>query len=163
MDTKLYIIKGKENAGKTSTCWMLLNKLKEQVEIYEYWDIRSSQVYVFDSERLAYIDKRKRACDFVVIITLKITHQRIAIISAGDEEWRLKKDIFYMLYRGVTHIVCSARMQTRSNSTWKMLNRVFTRQQIVCVEEVYFSEEIPIKRKYEEEVSEKVYKQLVQH
>ncbi len=160
MDYNLYVIKGKENAGKTSTCWMLLNKLKEQIEFFEYWDLRSSQVHTFDSDRQVYLDKSNKTCDFVVIVTLKITHQRIAIISAGDEEWRLKKDIFYMLYRGVNYIVCCSRTQMRRNSTLRMLNRVFA-QHIKCSEELPFSKEVILRQKYEEEVAERIYQQLV--
>lgn len=159
MDFKLYVIKGKENAGKTNACWKLLHKLKDHIAYTEYWDLRSSSA-TFDSDRQVYVNQANHTCDFVIIIKTKITHEKIAIISAGDEAWALKKDIFQVLSQDVTTIICCSRTINRQNSTAQMLNRYF-KQHIVWSEEITFSKDITIKQKYEEEIVEKIYSQLL--
>ena len=160
MDIKLYVIKGKENAGKTSTCWNLLHKLKEHIECVEYWELRSAAGAYLDSERQVYINQEEKTCDFVIVFTTKITHRKIAIISAGDEAWLLKKDIFFVLSKDVTLIVCCSRTINRQNSTAHMIETSF-KQHVAWSDEITFvNGDIILKQKYEEEISETIYQQF---
>jgi hypothetical protein len=159
MDFKLYVIKGQENAGKTNACWKLLSKFKESIEYVNYWELRSSDA-IYIPDKLVYENSKGNTCDFIVIFKHKIRQERIAIISTGDEAWVLKKDIFHVLSQDVTTIICCSRTINRSNSTYRMLNRYF-KKHIVWSEEITFSKDITIKQKYEEEIVEKIYSQLL--
>lgn len=160
MDFKLYVITGKEDAGKTSTCWKLLHKFKESIECVEYWELRSATGAHLDSERQVYINQKKKTCDFVIVFSTKITHKKIAIISAGDEAWLLKKDIFFVLSKDVRHIVCCSRTIDRKNSTMRMIKDVFDRHVVWSKEVTFAKDDVVIKQKYEEEISEIIYKQF---
>ena len=158
MDFKIYVIKGKENAGKTSTCWKLLHKLKKHIDYIEYWELKSANAH-FDSEREVYINQKGQMCDFIIIFKTKDTHQKIAIISAGDVDWLLKKDIFFALYRDVSHIICCSRTINRLHSTMHMLKKY--NQHIIWYPDITFvKNDLVLKQKYEEEISEKIYQQL---
>ena len=149
MDFKLYVIKGKEDAGKTSTCWNLLHKFKENIEYVEYWELRSSLAH-FDSERRVFVNHEKQTCDFVIIFRTKFSQTKIAIISAGDEAWLLKKDIFFALSKDVTHIVCCSRTVNRKNSTAHMLETSFNKHVAWSDEITFINGDIILKQKYEE-------------
>ena len=159
MDFKLYVITGKENAGKTNTCWNLLRKLKEDIDYVEYWELKSADAH-FDTTRQVYLNKEELTCDFIIIFRTKIFHKKIAIISAGDEAWLLKKDIFYMLSKDVTHIVCCSRTVNRHNSTARMLETYFKKYIAWSKEVVFTKDNIVLKQKYEEEISEIIYQQF---
>ena len=158
MEFKLYLIQGQENAGKTSTCWQILNRFKEQIEYVEYWELRSSEAHI-DESRQIYLNNTGQACDFVIIFKKKITHERIAIISAGDVDWQLKKDIFSMLSRDVTTIICCSRTVNREGSSMQMINRYF-KHHVTWSKELTFSNDIIFKQKYEEEIVDQIYQQF---
>ena len=158
MDFKLYVIQGKGNAGKTTTCWQILNRFKEQVECIEYWELRSSEAN-FDESRHVYINSFGQTCDFVIIFRKKVTHERIAIISAGDVAWQLKKDIFFMLSRDVTTIICCSRSVNRKGSSMYMINHYFNHH-VTWSEELTFSKDVVLKQKYEEEIINQIYEQI---
>lgn len=159
MNFNLYIIKGQENAGKTNTCWKLLNRFKENIDYVKYWELKANNA-TYDSDKQIYVNSERTTCDFMIIFKHKMIQERIAIISAGDEAWALKKDIFQVLSQDVTTIICCSRTINRQNSTAQMLNRYF-KQHIVWSEEITFSKDITIKQKYEEEIVEKIYSQLL--
>lgn len=158
MDFKLYVIQGQENAGKTSACWQILNRFKEQIEYVEYWELKSSEAQ-FNDDRQLYVNKDNHACDFVIIFKKKVTHEKIAIISAGDIDWQLKKDIFFMLSRDVTTIICCSRTINRKGSTMRMINRYFEHH-IGWSQELTFSKDIIQKQKYETEIVDQIYQQF---
>ncbi|MGM9830943.1 MAG: hypothetical protein ACI3Z5_02875 [Paludibacteraceae bacterium] len=159
MDFKLYVIKGKENAGKTNACWKLLHKLKDHIAYTEYWDLRSSSA-TFDSDRQVYVNQANHTCDFVIIIRTKITHEKIAIISAGDEAWLLKQDIFHVLSKDVTTIVCCSRTINRKNSTVQMLNQHF-KEHIMWSKDITYTKDDILKAEYEEEIANTIYTQII--
>lgn len=159
MDFKLYVIKGKENAGKTNACWKLLHKLKEHIAYIEYWDLRSSNA-TFDLDRQVYVNQANHTCDFVIIIKTKITHEKIAIISAGDEAWLLKRDIFHMLSKDVTTIVCCSRTINRKHSTIQMLKQCFE-EYIIWSKDIMFTQDIILKSQYEDEIANRLYEQII--
>ena len=159
MNLQLYVITGKENAGKTSTCWNLLHKLKEHIDYVEYWELRSANAHL-DSVRQVYINDKGQTCDFVIVFRTKYTHTKIAIISAGDEAWLLKKDIFFALSKDVAHIVCCSRSVDRQHSTMRMIHDLF-KEHIVWSNEITFVQnDVILKKKYEEEISEIIYQQF---
>lgn len=160
MDLKLYVIKGQENAGKTSTCWMLLNKMKEYIDHVSYWDMKCTDGVYFDNQRQLYLNKKGYACDFVIIITTKRTKTKIAIISAGDENWQLRDDIFFMLKKEVKHIVCCSRNINRKNSTYRMLEYYFKDYIYYKSKEMIFNSDVIIRQKKEEQISQEIYEQL---
>ena len=157
---KLYVIEGKEDAGKTSTCWSLLNKLKEVTDYIEYWELKSATEAHFDSNRNVYVNQNGNVCDFIVILRTKLTHKKIAIISAGDEAWLLKKDVFFVLSKDVRHIVCCSRTINRKNSTMQMIKDVFNHHIAWSQELTFTKNDIILKQKYEEEISEIIYQQF---
>lgn len=159
MDFKLYVIKGKENAGKTNACWKLLHKLKEHIAYIEYWDLRSSNA-TFNLDRQVYVNQANHTCDFVIIIKTKITHEKIAIISAGDEAWLLKRDIFHMLSKDVTTIVCCSRTINRKHSTIHMLKQCFE-EHIIWSKDIMFTQDIILKSQYEDEIANRIYEQII--
>ena len=159
MDFKLYVIKGKENAGKTSSCWNLLHKFKEHIDCVEYWELQSANAHL-DLERQVYVNQEGNTCDFIIIFRTKITHTKIAIISAGDEAWLLKKDIFFVLSKDVAHIVCCSRTIDRQHSTMRMLNEVFEQHITWSKEVTFISNNVMLKQKYEEEISDIIYQQF---
>lgn len=158
MNYHLYVIQGKENAGKTNACWQILHRFKEQIEYVEYWELRSSEAH-FDESRQVYINSFGQTCDFVIIFRKKITHEKIAIISAGDVDWQLKKDIFFTLSRDVTTIICCSRTVNREGSSMWMINHYF-KQHIAWSQELSFSKDLILKQKYEEEIVNQIYQQI---
>lgn len=158
MDLKLYVIQGKENAGKTSACWQILNQFKEQIEYVEYWELRTSNAQ-YNEDRHVYVNNKGQACDFVIIIRKKVTHEKIAIISAGDEAAQLKKDIFFMVSRDVATIICCSRTVNRNGSTMQMINHYFSKH-ISWHQELAFSNDIILKQKFEKEIANQLYQQI---
>ena len=156
---KLYVIKGKENAGKTNACWKLLQKFKEHIDFVEYWDLKSSNA-TFNLDRQVYVNTAGNTCDFVVIFKTKITHKKIAIISAGDEAWLLKQDIFHVLSKDVTTIVCCSRTINRKNSTVQMLNQHF-KEHIMWSKDITYTKDDILKAEYEEEIANTIYTQII--
>jgi thymidylate kinase len=158
MDFNLYVIQGMENAGKTSTCWQILNRFKEQIEYVEYWELKSLEAQFCENRQL-YANKDNNACDFVIIFRKKVTHERIAIISAGDVDWQLKKDIFSMIYRDVTTIICCSRTVNRKGSSMRMINHYF-KHHVTWSKELTFSKDIILKQKYEEKIVDQICQQI---
>ena len=158
----MYVIRGQENAGKTNACWQILNKLKENIECVNYWELRTKDEVRLDEDRQCYVQKigeKEITCDFVIIVTLKVTHTKVAIISAGDVDYTLRDDIFFMLKREVKHIVCCSRTINRESSTFRMLHYYFEKH-IKYSEEIHFSTDVMVKKEWEEKASNEIYQQI---
>jgi len=130
MELNLYIIKGGENSGKTTTCWKLLNKLKPLIECYHYWKTDWADSVILDKTSNIYVKPNDKdnliPVDFVTVIRLaNPSNCKVAIISAGDEEPYLKEQIFKMLDKDIEHIVCCERLRGTDGSTNKLLNTKF--------------------------------------
>ena len=128
MKFQLYVIKGKENSGKTTTCWKILNLFRTQslIDSFCYWKTsNSSELHYEESDRTYRIGSAH--ADFTTIFTGKVNDKRknVAIISAGDDANLLKRRIFDMLGEGVEYIVCCERSVERNGSTMEMLHSEF--------------------------------------
>lgn len=129
MDLHLYVIQGKENVGKTTTCWKLLNLLKPVVECYNYWELPFKGHGVWNPLTDRYeicSDEHTYVVDFIVSARINNqSHCDVAIISAGDEPDFVKDNIYKLLSKGVHHIVCCARSVNKEGSTYHMLQNEF--------------------------------------
>lgn len=138
MKFQLYVIKGKENSGKTTTCWKILNLFRSQslIDSFCYWRTsNSSELHYEESDRTYRIGSAH--ADFTTIFTIKVNDKRkkVAIISSGDDADWLQKRICEMLGEGVDSIVCCERALNRGGSTQKMLHTLF-KEHIVCEKEL---------------------------
>lgn len=130
MNLHLYVIRGQENYGKTTTCWKLFNLLRPQVECYNLW-----KTSYRDSVRWNAIDHYYEApdktgkyvpVDFTTVVRIQNrSHCKIAIVSEGDEPNFVKKRIYELLADDVHHIVCCSRSRNRGGSTYAMLTQEF--------------------------------------
>lgn len=138
MNFQLYVIKGKENSGKTTTCWKILNLFRSRslIDSFCYWKTSNSSELRFEDSDQTYRIGKAHA-DFTTIFTIKHNNKRknVAIISAGDDANWLQKRIFEMLGEGVDSIICCERAVNRGGSTQKMLHTSF-KEHIVCEIEV---------------------------
>jgi len=143
MNPNLYVIKGSANHGKTTTCWKLLQKLKDNgnIECYNYWKLSYSDMVFYDHQRQMYVKpnpKQKTSnlstielskglpVDFIIVARLNNpSHCKVAIISEGDSSNYVKQHIYEMLSNDVHHIVCCERNMDKKGSTLKMLHSEF--------------------------------------
>ena len=130
MDFQLYLIKGEENSGKTTVCWKILNLLQSHslIECYHLWRTSYSEGIVYDSTNKIY-KKNNNPVDFVTILSVrcKSSTKKIAIISAGDDDTYLKKQIYDMLANDVQHIICCCRSVDKKGSALHMLKSEFSK------------------------------------
>lgn len=159
MKFQLYVIKGKENSGKTTTCWKLLNLFRAHslIETYHYWKTSSSPTLHYEESDESYRIGKTHA-DFTTIFSIKLNNaqKKVAIISAGDDAEWLKKRICEMLGEGVSDIVCCERIVNRKGSTMEMLHSLFEKY-------IMYEESIaePQNKEYEERIAGEIYTLLL--
>ena len=133
MNPNLYVIKGEPNSGKTTTCWKLLKKLKPRVVCYNYWELftfhhavkynKKKQCYEFPDLKL----KKRDIVDFITIIHLDSNNpnSKVAIISAGEDPFYVKRAIHKALGENAHYIVCCEHLEDEPETTNRILHDEF--------------------------------------
>lgn len=111
---ELFIIRGRQNDGKTTTATMLHNALVRQSTAVRLVKTNGDYLPVWDE-----------VCDFRSIIDLGET--RVAIISAGDDDDTVDTEMNELIYeyRPDVLVVC-ARAYDRDGSTYRMLKESYS-------------------------------------
>lgn len=172
MNPNLYIIKGNPNCGKTATCWKLLHLLKQHVVCYNYWELftfHHSVTYNDDEEKQCYeyLDLKSQQRDIVDFITIvhlgpnksnsKVaTNSKVAIISAGDDPFYVKRAIYKALGENAHYIVCCEHLEDEPETTNRILHDEFD---ISLMKE--YSLEKQCNDNEEQRIAEEIYNQLL--
>lgn len=157
MNPNLYVIKGKPNSGKTTTCWKLLEKLKSLVVCYNYWELISFNHKITDlKKKFYYIEKRngnKDAIDFIFVAHLDQTNpnNKVAIISAGDDPFYVKRAIHKVLGENAHFIVCCEHPK---GATHRILHSEFDIKHEYSLEQMKDDKE-------EDNVAQQIYEQII--
>ena len=135
MNPNLYVIKGRPNWGKTSTCWKLLHLLKQHVVCYNYWELftfHHSVTYNDDEKKQCYeyldLKPQKRdVVDFIAIVHLDSNNpnSKVAIISVGEDPFYIKRAIHKALGENAHYIVCCERIEDEQETTNRILHDEF--------------------------------------
>lgn len=128
--TEIILIRGTQNAGKTTTCSLIYKELIEIAEKEHYFDYNKTNV---DSIRYT---KKGTVIDFIAkfIINGKV----VIIVSAGDIAEDLKK-ILKAIFDEADIIICCARSINRKKTTYRMLQDSY-KKNIVLEKFVYRSQ-----------------------
>lgn len=164
MNPNLYIIKGNPNCGKTATCWKLLHLLEQHEVCYNYWELFTFHHAVkYNKEKQCYefLDLKSQQRDIVDFITIvhldsKNPNSKVAIISAGDEPFYVKRAIHKALGENAHYIVCCEHMEDEPETTNRILHDEFD---ISLMKE--YSLEKPCDDDEEQRIADNIYYQIV--
>lgn len=119
--TKLIVIKSKGNSGKTTTIWMTLFELVNQgAKIINLRHVDSYVTFTLPAS----IPPAGQRFDFVA--ELEWYRLRIVLLSHGDLASVVQKELDAILQTNPDFVICAARSQWRTNSTWELFETRYT-------------------------------------
>lgn len=117
---KIFIIRGKQDAGKTTTCGLLYRELLKKADTQDH--IFNGATVNKDS--LSINGQTGTFNDFTATITIK--KKSITIISAGDVKSELKISIALITAQlKIDILICCTRSQYRKNSTFELIEEEY--------------------------------------
>ena len=161
MNPNLYIIKGKPNSGKTTTCWKLLNLLKpiNRDICYNYWELISFRHDITYNQEKKYYElpklerQQRNVVDFIAIVHLDPNNpnSKVAIISVGEDPFYIKRAIHKALGENAHYIVCCEHPQ---GATHRILHSEFDIKHEYSLEQMKDDKE-------EDNVAQQIYEQII--
>ena len=119
--TKLIVIKGTENSGKTTTIWLTyLELLNRGAKVLSFSGTFGGNPWTAP----IVLPAANARYDFVA--DLLWNDKRIVLISQGDVYAYVDAELQKVLATGPDFIVCASRSQYRTNSTWDLFVNKYT-------------------------------------
>ena len=125
--SKLIIIRGQQNSGKTTTTGLVYSELLKIAEIKHR--INGKDV---ESNSLEYNKDSGDLIDFSAVIT--INSKKIGIISAGDDPNDLERKINNFIKKEIEIIICCARSRNVKGSSYRMIIDKFSKNNKILKE-----------------------------
>ena len=151
---KIIILRGKMNAGKTTTCGLVYSEL---VKIANKEHLFNRETVFEDSLRLT--KEGKSVIDFAAVLT--IGKLKIGIISEGDIAEKLNCAVEIMKLLKVDVIICCTRSVNSKGSSYRMILDNYAKEHEI-VKEVWVKRSDKLKDKFlvKEKAVNEVVKQI---
>lgn len=150
---KIIILRGKMNAGKTTTCGLVYSEL---VKIANKEHLFNRETVFEDSLRLT--TEGKSVIDFTAVLT--IGKLKIGIISEGDIAEKLNCAVEIMKLLKVDVIICCARSVNSKGSSYRMILDNYAKEHEI-VKEVWVKRSEALKDKFQ--AKEKAVNEVISH
>lgn len=149
--SKLILIRGKVNAGKTTTAGLLYQKLITVAE--KNHSFNGADAF---EDSLKY-NKKGNTKDFVT--TMTINKHTVVIISAGDDADYLKKQLEFHTQFDI--IICCSRTANREGSSYRMILDNFAEKNPIILEEWITKDKLVTKEIAKKDAVKKIFDTVV--